>query len=413
MSVFELKNSKAQGSLPDQCRDIIKRYKSDGMFDINSITNGRQDYTTVYFLMTQDCNLKCPYCYQPKEFRKKDSNISREIIDQTMAWVSRTFDERRVKFSIFGGEPFLNSSMLKYICDTYCMYRYVVTTNGLILLENQDLREWVLKHKYHLKLSVSITALRKVFGKSFLREAKPVLDLVIANGGDVHFVVDDPEMPMIYEEIVWLYEYGVPVVRVSSARHWDMVKNKNEQFKDLFKRIADYVYFQDEPKFNRSQWDIALKNNIYRKLKGQPLKDVPPTFCGCGYLYLAIDSKGEIFPCDFFVNFPEFKMGDIYSGFNDTTFFFKKMGDWIEDLYEHCRGCEICLDGDIRCCPRAMCLAENYTVTGNPLKPAPNHCWANRIESSTHEYIVRKAIETGIDELYHKGPKRSYENTYV
>ena len=403
MAVFELKNSKSCGDLPSQCRNIIKRYKDEGMFDIDSITKGRQEYTTIYFLMTQDCNLNCPYCYQPKEFRRKDTEISQDVIDRTMLWVSRTFDERKVKFSIFGGEPFINIPMVKYLCDTYCMYRYVVTTNGLILLNDSELRDWVLKHKYHLNLSVSISALKRVLGKSYLQKSKPVLDLVKANGGDVHFVVDDPDAPMVYEEIVWLYEYGIPVVRVSSARHWDVVKNKNEQFKELFKRIADYVYFTGNPKFNRSQWDIAFKNNIYRKLKGIDLKDIPPTFCGCGYLYIAVNSKGEIFPCDFFANFPEFKIGDIETGFNDTAYFFKKMGDWIDELYEYCRGCEVCLDGDIRCCPRAMCLAENYIVTGNPLKPAPNHCWANRIEASTHEYIARKAIETGVDELYYGG----------
>lgn len=403
MPVFELKNSKASNDLPQLCRDVIKKYKADGMFDICSITNGRQDYTTVYFLMTQDCNLNCAYCYQPKEFRNKETMLSKEIIDDTMKWVLRTFDERKIKFSIFGGEPFMNTAMIKYLCDTYCMYRYVVTTNGLVLLKDTDLRDWVLSHKYHLNLSVSITALREVLGQGYLNEARLVLDLIKANGGDIHYVVDDPERPGIYEEIVWLYEYGIPVVRVSSARHWDMVKEKNEQFKELFRKIADYVYFQGQPKFGRSQWDIALKNNIYRKIKGIKLKDVPPTFCGCGYLYLAVNHKGEIYPCDFFANFPEFKIGDIYTGFNETAFFFKQMGDWIEELYEHCRGCEVCIEGDIRCCPRAMCLAENYIVTGNPLKPAPNHCWANRIEYANFEYIAKKAIALGIDELYYKG----------
>ena len=133
MAVFELKNSKAVGDLPSQCRDVIKRYKDEGMFDIGSITDGKQEYTTVYFLMTQDCNLRCAYCYQPKEFRQKDTAITQDVIDSTMDWVSRTFDERRIKFSIFGGEPFLNFPMLKYLCDTYCVYRYVVTTNGLVL----------------------------------------------------------------------------------------------------------------------------------------------------------------------------------------------------------------------------------------------------------------------------------------
>src|SRR4030042_1641493 len=98
--------------------------------------------------------------------------------------------------------------MLKYLCDTYCMYRYVVTTNGLVLLRDSSVSEWVLRHKYHLNLSVSISALRSVLGDGYLDKAQAVLDLVKANGGDVHYVVDDPERPGIYEEIIRLYEYG-------------------------------------------------------------------------------------------------------------------------------------------------------------------------------------------------------------
>jgi len=403
MSIFTLEETKTVGDLPLVCRAIIKRHKDEGKFDIASITADKQEYTSVYLLMTQDCNLACPYCYQPKEFRQKGLEISREVIDDTVSFVFKHFDEAKVKFSIFGGEPFLNFPMIKYLTDTYPMFPYVVTTNGLCLIEDKIIRDWIVKHKYHLKLSVSITALKQKFGQGYLEKAKPVLDLMKAVGGDVHYVIDDPDAPGVFEEIKYLFEHPVPVVRISAARHWDLIKDKNEAYKELFKKLADYIYFTCEPKFGRSQWDIALKNNLYRKLKGIPLKQVPPTFCGCGYLYLAVNNKGEIYPCDFFANFPEFKIGDIYSGFNETALFFKKMGDWLNELYEDCRDCEVCEEGDIRLCPRAMCLAENYIVSGNPLKPAPNHCWANRIEYFNFEYITKKAIALGIDEIYHRG----------
>ena len=87
MSVFTLEESKATGDLPSLCREVIKGHKANGKFDVSAITNGKADYTWIYFLMTQDCNLKCPYCYQPREFRQKDSGITREIIDSTMEFV--------------------------------------------------------------------------------------------------------------------------------------------------------------------------------------------------------------------------------------------------------------------------------------------------------------------------------------
>ena len=396
MSVFTLEESKATGDLPSLCREVIKGYKENGKFDVDAVTANKPDYTTIYFLMTQDCNLHCPYCYQPREFRQKDSGISREIIDCAMGFVVRTFDEAKVKFSIFGGEPFVNFDMVRYLVDTYPMFPYVVTTNGLVLVESAEAREWVKSRKGTLRVSVSIGALKQKFGKGYLEAAKPALDVVRHNGGDVHFVIDDPDEQGIFEDIKYLFEYPVPVVRISTARHWDRIKDKNEAFKALFKRVADYVYFEGEPKFGRCQWDSVFHHNIYRRLKGLPIKDVPPTFCGCGYMYLAINNKGEIYPCDFFANFPEFKVGDVFNGFNETALLFKKMGEWIEGLYEDCRECEVCEAKDIRLCPRAMCLAENYIKTGNPLKPAANHCWANRVEYFVFDYIARRAIELGI-----------------
>jgi radical SAM protein with 4Fe4S-binding SPASM domain len=253
-----------------------------------------------------------------------------------------------------------------------------------------------MSRKGTLRLSVSIRALRQKFGAGYLDAAKPVLDVIRHNGGDVHFVIDDPDEPGIFEEIKYLFEYPVPVVRISTARHWDRIKDKNESYKALLKRVADYVYFEGQPKWGRCQWDSVFKHNIYRRLKGEAIRNVPPTFCGCGYFYLAVNNRGEIFPCDFFANFPEFKIGDVFNGFNETSLFFRKMGEWIDGLYEDCRGCEVCEGGDIRLCPRAMCLAENYIKTGNPLKPAVNHCWANRVEYFIFDYIAKRAIELGI-----------------
>jgi len=404
MSIFTLKESKATNTLPEQCKNIIKKYLIDGKFDITKAFDNPQDYTTIYFLMSQNCNGKCSYCYQPKEFRQ-DINLSKKIIDDSMNFVLSNFQEDKIKFSLFGGEPLLNFDMVKYLVDRYSMLKFVVTTNGILIKENKEIANWIKSHVNNVNVSVSVNAQKYIYGKKdFLKYIKPCLDAVKENGGDVHYVVHDPDEPNVYKEIIYLFEYGIPQVRISPARHWDIVadEQKNKSFIELFKKIADYIYFSGQPKFYRTPWDTAFKNNIYNSYKQKDLRPLPPTFCGCGYLYLAINHKGEIYPCDFFANFPEFKIGDIYKGFNNTAMFFRKMKDWIEGLYDNCKDCFVCKDKDIRLCPRAMCLAENYIVTGNPLKPAPNHCWTNKIEYTLFDYIARKAIKTGIDKLYKK-----------
>ena len=397
MSLFSLENSKASG-LTDQCREIIKKEKENGMFDPCTLTIGKQEYTTIYLLMTQDCNLSCSYCYQPKEFRQKHRVMPNKIMDDTVRFGVKNFDDSKLRFSLFGGEPFLNFEGIKYIVDKYPMFRYVVTTNGKTLCEEKSVRDWVMKRKDRLTVSVSIGSLKQAYGDEYLKKAEGCFEVLNANGGDIHYVADETS-DKIFDEIMYLYS-RVRVVRVSSVRHSDKVKADVDGYKRLFNRVSDFLYFGDKPMFGRSQWDVAFHNNIYCSLAGKSVTKVPPTFCGCGYLYLAISDNGDIYPCDFFANYPEFKIGDIYNGLNDTSLFFKRMGEWIEDLYVDCENCTHC--PDIRLCPRAMCLAENYTVSGNPLKPAKNHCICNEIEYQNYDYIARKAIKLGVDKLYEK-----------
>lgn len=405
MSVFEVKECKTR-EIPENCREVIKEYAKKGMFGLNEVFGGRE-YTTFYFLMTQDCNGKCPYCYQPKEFRRTDKIMTKEVIDDSMDFIFTNFKENRVKFSLFGGEPLMNFEMVKYIVESYPMIKSVLTTNGILIKEDKIIRKWIKKQKNNLNLSVSINALKYVYpNEDFKSLVQPCIDTVKGCGGDFHYVVEDPDDPKVFDEIRYLFDQNVPVIRISPARHWDVVKNKNESFVKLFKKLADFIYFTGPPKFGRTNWDIAFNNNIYRKHKGVELSPTPPTFCGCGYLYLAINCDGEIYPCDFFANYEEFKLGDVYKGFNETAHFFEGMSKWIDGLYEGCKECPAVPSKDIKLCPRAMCLAENYTVSGKPLEPAPNHCLTNKIEYQLMDYIASKGIELGIDNIYYQGRKK-------
>lgn len=395
VSIFSTKNIK--GEIPNNCKEVIKKYLEDGMFEIDKIFDGQS--TTFYFLLTQDCNGKCEYCYQPKEFRQP-IKMSKQVVDDSLNFIFDNFKEEKIKFSLFGGEPTLNMEMVKYMVESYPQFPFVITTNGILMKESEEIRNW-MKNQHNLNISVSINALKPIYGKEkFLSYIKPVLEAIKHNGGDVHYVIDNPDDVNIINEVKFLFDYGIQV-RISSARHWDLVKEKSESFISLFKDIANYIYFdREKPLIGRCPWDTAFKGNIYNYYKGNELKSTPPTFCGCGYLYLAINYKGDIYPCDFFANFPEFCLGSVYDSINSNSLLFRGMKDWMDNLYEDCKNCTVCENGDIRLCPRAMCLAENYVVSGNPLKPAPNHCHAEKIEYELFSYISKRGIAEGLDKYF-------------
>jgi len=280
--------------------------------------------------------------------------------------------------------------------------RFQITTNGLVIQESKEVRDFLRRHLYHLNISLSLESLINKLGPDdFIGRTREILDLLISSDAEIHMVLYDPKLQDWFLPLFkQLYDLGVPKIRTSIVRKHNFLGDRQSVI-DTFKAIADYVYFQDVPGFGRSSFDFCFTSNLLMKMLGEPMKDLPPTMCGCSHAYVAIDHLGDIYPCDWFANFPEFKVGSIYSGFNDMVRVFYEANKWFETLYEDCRNC-ICTD-DIRLCPKAMCLAENYQESGNPFKPTKLHCETNRMELEVSEYILKKAIDRDLIKVFRRG----------
>ena len=229
----------------------------------------------------------------------------------------------------------------------------------------------------------------------------PVMDLFDEINGDVHYVINDAN-PEDLSNIKALFNSNVPMVRISNARQWKTTDESKAGIIDLMKQVADFVYFGEKPMIGRCSWDHCFKSNLYATHKGLPYAKTPPTHCGCGYAYSAIDMKGDIFPCDNFAFFKEWKIGDVYNGFDENAMFFTKISEWLEALYRTCDDCEYCTDNNFMHCPRALCLTENYVARKHPFVPAETHCETNYMEDKVYNYIITRAIDMGIDEEIRK-----------
>jgi radical SAM protein with 4Fe4S-binding SPASM domain len=251
-----------------------------------------------------------------------------------------------------------------------------------------------------MSLSVSVEPLIRILGPEEFKD-NPLLKFLTGINADTHMVLYDYDKDTWFEPLFkHQLDIGIKRVRVSTAKCSTKLNDRVDDVIKLWQRLADYIYFTGDPKFGRSSFDYYLMSNIMNKLVGREIKDIPPTLCGAGYSYVAVDPQGDIYPCDMFASMKALKMGSIYSGFDTTTSIFFQKEEWKNEIFEDCQNCKIV--DDFRLCPRAMCLAENYQKHGSPFKPSQDYCRLSAVDVATNEYIVKRAMELGCIQQFSK-----------
>lgn len=379
----------------NNCKAIIQQLIKNGAYGYKSLFQ-ENSYTSIYLLLTQKCNASCSYCYQPRAYKKVEGLMSKEVANDTVKFFNDLLGGRP-RYQLFGGEPLLNFDVVKYIVEKYPQIYFSLTTNGILINENKYIYEWIKSQKHHLDLTISCTAQRQYYGiHDYQKKMQRCIDVLKTNGCEFHYVVDDPYDPLVFDEVRDLYERGIHV-KVSSANCCPTLSDKKnlDAYYNLFKKIVDYLYFEDKPKFGISTYDRIFSSNLALHDKNKLNKNaLPSTFCGTGHMYLAVNAIGDIYPCDYFATFPEMKLGSIYQGLYEKSLYFTSMDKWSEKIYTGCDTCEI---PDVRLCTRAHCLAENYEFKGHPLCPTESHCNANIIEYRLFKYAIEKAKELKLD----------------
>ena len=370
-----------------ECQEKVRELILKNNSDLSRIM--MRNEANVNLILTNSCNLSCPFCYQPKEIR--NSNVmSRGIADKAMLFLSREYEAKSLIVNLFGGEPFVNKDLAIYLVEKYPMFRFLATTNGLLLLENEELRNWVKKNRGNLTISFSMGALKQRFQSSeLIDKTSPILEVVKNNKGDVHYVVDDPFDSFVLKHVRYLLDMGIENLRFSLPKESDKVINYKNEYIELFKKIVDICYPVKNPNL-KLNLDVYCKTNIYKQVHGDTKFNFQSSFCGASFSYLAIDYKGDIYPCDYFSAYPEWKLGDIYKGLDSKNRIFEKLPGWENNIYKDCQDCVL---GDVRLCPNAMCFAENFRYNKDVFKPTKTICFIREIELATYKYISEVMME--------------------
>lgn len=396
--------------------DMIHRIYDDEEREALAINSSSVKDITVQ--VTDDCNMACTYCYQHnKGHHSMTFDVAKKFIDMILDADERTntyITSNKCKGAVInfiGGEPWMEVDLITKFSDYFMgeLFRrkhpwairfcFSMSSNGLLHFDPK-VQAYIRKHSKHFSYNISIDGNKELHdacridlgGKgTYDRAIKAVYDYRDTFGGvigskmtlspDNVSKLSDAAKHMIDHD-----EYTQINLNCVYEEGWT-VEHASILYKELVK-LADWL--NESGKIN----DIYL--SIFDKAHGHPMSpEDDRNWCGGTGLMMAVDYKGDIYPCLRYMESsvsahqPPFIIGNVDIGINKTETHCART-DCMACITRKSQSTEECFN-----CPIASgcgwCSAYNYEMYGTPNKRATFICEMHKARSlaSVHYWSLR------------------------
>lgn len=317
---------------------------------------------TLY--LTDNCNLKCSYCYEGN--KKNKSYMDEKTLMEALKFIiENNLPEDTIDLLFLGGEPLMNKSVLfkaiHIINEKYKevkhLFKYQITTNGLLL----DKKTADFMQENNFSISISIDGDKDTHNLNRKStNGKDVYDIIIKNmrymlecniDFTVRMTVTANNANLLYKNILYFYDMGIRNINIGIDHTGDW---SNEEIKKMDEQLAftDHFYMDkiaEDDNAVLNIYDYKLTTFVYKRT---------PAYCSAGSTnHIIINSSGELFPCGYVFNEETWKLGNVKTVIDRRKF--------IEAARSHvnkissCKECEIAFT-----CSGAKCGFLNYVRTG-------------------------------------------------
>ena len=413
----------------EQYQDSIGRYLSakrsiEGELDSSYIEINAQNsqsnlVKTITFQVTDNCNLRCTYCYQiNKGKRVMDFETAKKFIDLL---IEESYDKNSyvaiektpgIVVEFIGGEPLLEIELIDKITD-YFRYRLIkehhpwaskilfsMISNGVLYFEPK-VQDYIKKNNRRLSFGISLDGCKELHDMCrVFPDGLGSYD--IAEAGCIHYKKNYNDkmltkMTIAPENVTWVFDafknlvdLKYPTIHANCVYEKGWTVNHAIVLYDQLKKVADYLLEND------------LENEIICTILDEfsclpQMESDNDNYCGSTGCMLSCDPDGVIAPCIRFLKSSlgekvgDFALGHINSGIGK----------------EECHKCNICtLDSITRksqstneCwrCPISLgcgwCTAYNYQELGTPDARCTYICWTHRARALANVYYWNKVYQ--------------------
>ena len=345
-------------------------------------------------VLTDNCNLRCKYCYIPKQ----PLVMTEQVIDDTLAFAERDYLSRGtpVSFDIFGGEPLLFPAKVDHmwhgldaLAAKYpALVRATIFTNAILLTT-----EFLETHKaswFSYNFSID--------GNEECHNACRVYPDMVGSYQDVmkgirrysevyripmdaitgKFVMSKYNVTLFPQAIKDMYAAGLRHTDMSLARDAGWTDELLAQYETSLKEVAEWYKTVVDTGFWITTFSIPLIDERHHK---------ESSYCSAGKSHLGISPLGEIYPCQRFAGDRLFQFGSVTAGIDKNGQGWKMFQNYGTKNITACNVCDTFKDHNCL----GQCLATCAEEFGSPLILDPGVCNLLKIT-----YRVAKQLQTDL-----------------
>lgn len=385
--------------------EIIMRYASQ-----DPLANCRN----VTFQVTDDCCLKCSYCYQG---HKGHAMMTNEIGKAGIDLLFKMYDENKedtfinkhtygIILDFIGGEPFMNVEAMDAIAAYFfdqCFERdhiwltnsrISVSSNG-ILYFSPEVQKFIKKYKSLMSLTITIDGPKSIHDLCRVDyDGNGSYDRAIAAWNDwfINIGVNAPETKItiapenlhFLEDVVdFFLKRGCNNINANPIFEHKWTLQEAQEYFIILIHIADKLLEKEK-----------VHSSLFNELKGKPLFSTDTNnYCGGTALMLAFNPRGKAYPC---LRYMESSIGNDrkpiiigdVNGIYDTPETIALYND-MKKVTRQSQSSPECINCHVASgC--GYCSAWNYQETGSYNRRSVNICWMHRAESLANVYYWNK-----------------------
>gem|GEM_PF-6905308 len=331
-------------------------------------------FTNMMLIITNNCNLRCSYCYEKNHDYDSNKNMSLETAKKAVDLFFKQIppNVKRASITFFGGEPHMAFDLMKEVVKfSYNhrtiggyggnQYNYVVNTNGVILNDEIFSLYSKLGPKVNIRISVDgykdnhdITRKTIDGSGSWSMLEKNLLRYRILKeqyGVKISLLntINKANCKDIYYNYTTLYELTGMKIGTLFVHEDNLTEEDFETIKEQVGRLHDYCV---ERKMRFSLCNIKMKN----------MSNSNTSICGSGVSSFTVNHEGNIYSCMrcYFNDMGSMYMGNVENGISVSKRLFMRDINNVNMLPEKCRNCNPIIR---RKCH--ICIAANYKVYNN------------------------------------------------